>query len=117
MLSISESVNELKNINLAIKNLKKQTNDLKKRGAVMEKNILNYLNEMEQPGVKHQNVAVIIENKAKKVKDKDSIEKECIRILQENGIANPKIVLKQISETKKGEAVIGMQKIKLKNIK
>ena len=113
--NITELVNELKNINIAIKNYRKQIADLKKRGTTLEKNILTYLNEKDQPGVKHQNVAIIIENKPKKVKNKQTIEKECMRILQENGITNPKLVLNQITETKKGES-IGMQKIKIQDI-
>ena len=113
--NITELVNELKNINIAIKNYRKQIADLKKRGTTLEKNILTYLNEKDQPGVKHQNVAIIIENKPKKVKNKQTIEKECMRILQENGITNHKLVLNQITETKKGES-IGMQKIKIQDI-
>ena len=65
MSSIQGNVQELKEINVEIKRLQNETKKLKKRGQELEKFIISYLNEKEQPGLKYQNTAILIENKAK----------------------------------------------------
>jgi len=116
MSSIQGYVAELKNINVEIKRLQNEIKKFKKRAVEVEKNILTYLNEKEQPGVKYQNTAIIIENKAKRIaKTRKDVESEALRILQNNGVANPQEVLKQITESRKGDKV-EMQKVKIQNI-
>lgn len=116
MSSIQSEVQELKNINLEIKRLQIETKKLRKRAVELEKNIITYLNEKEQPGVKYQNTAIVVENKAKKVrKSKKEIENDTLRILEENGVYNAKEVLAKISKTKSGDE-IQMQKIKVQAI-
>ena len=115
MASIQNNVKELKDINTEIKRLQIETKKLKKRAQDIEKNILSYLNEKEQPGLKYQNTAIIIENKAKRVskskKDSDSNAKK----IEENGVHNAGEIMRKIAESRKGEQ-IQMQKVKLQNI-
>lgn len=116
MSYIQSNVQELKNINLEIKRLQGEMKKLKKRSQDIEKNILTYLNEKEQPGLKYQNTAIIIENKPKRImKTKKDIENNAIRILEDSGISNAKEVLAKINESKKGDQV-QMQKVKLQII-
>jgi hypothetical protein len=116
MASIQNNVQELKDINTEIKRLQIESKRLKKRAQDIEKNILSYLNEKEQPGLKYQNTAIIIENKAKRVgrskKDNDS---NAIKILEENGVYNAREILNKIKESGKGEQ-IQMQKVKLQTL-
>lgn len=116
MASIQNNVKELKDINTEIKRLQIETKKLKKRAQDIEKNILSYLNEKEQPGLKYQNTAIIIENKAKRVsKSKKDSDSNAIRILEENGVHNAGEIMRKIAESRKGEQ-IQMQKVKLQNI-
>jgi len=116
MASIQNNVQELKDINNEIKRLQIETKKLKKRAQDIEKNILSYLNEKEQPGLKYQNTAIIIENKAKRVlRPKKDIDSNAIRILEENGVHNAGEIMRKIVESRKGEQ-IQMQKVKLQNI-
>ena len=115
-ISIQSYVQELKEVNTEIKRLQDTIKLMKQRSADLEKQVISYLNEKEQPGVKYKNTAIIIENKPKRLgKTKKDIESESIRILQESGIANPREVLERITKSRKGDQV-QIQKVKLKNI-
>ncbi len=112
-MSIQSDVKELKEINVEIKRIREQMSKLKKRGIVLEKNIIQYLNEKETPGLKYQNTAIIIENKKKRIaKSKKEIEAESIEILASQGIVNAKEVLNKILEARRGDK-IDLQKVKI----
>ena len=116
MASIQQNVQELKNINTEIKRLQIETKKLKKRAQDIEKNILSYLNEKEQPGLKYQNTAIIIENKAKRItRSKKDVDSNAIKILEENGVYNAREILSKTKESRKGDEV-QMQKVKLQNL-
>ena len=116
MSSIQASVKELKEINIEIKRLRTETSKLRKRATEIEKNIITYLNEKEQPGVKYQNTAIILENKPKRVaKSKKEVENDSLKILENCGIHNAKEVLNQILESRKGDKV-QLQKVKIQKI-
>jgi hypothetical protein len=116
MASIQNNVQELKDINTEIKRLQIESKRLKKRAQDIEKNILSYLNEKEQPGLKYQNTAIIIENKAKRVgRSKKDNDINMIKILEENGVYNAREILNKIKESGKGEQ-IQMQKVKLQTL-
>ena len=116
-MNIQEQIRELKSINIEIKRLCKTTTDLRRKSKQLEKNIIEYLNHKEQPGVKFQDTAIILENKTKReVKKKQIVEEDLLDILKNNGVSNPKDVLKEIIEARKG-IEISMQKIKIQQIK
>lgn len=117
MSSIQSSVQELKEINTEIKRLTKTASELRKRATYIEKNIISFLNEKELPGVKDNRTAVIIENKKKTVtRNKKNIEQQTLKILEENGIQNPKQILDEITKVRKGEQV-ELQKVKMQEIR
>ena len=116
-MNIQEQIRELKSINIEIKRLCKITTDLRRKAKQHEKNIIEYLNHKEQPGVKFQDTAIILENKTKReVKKKQIVEENLLDILRNNGVSNPKDVLIEIIEARKGTE-ISMQKIKIQQIK
>lgn len=117
MSFIQNAVNEYKEINTEIKRLTKTASELRKRATYIEKNIISFLNEKELPGVKDNRTAVIIENKKKTVtRNKKNIEKQTLKILEENGVQNPKQILEEITKVRKGEQV-ELQKVKMQEIK
>ena len=117
MSAIQNYVQELKEINTEIKRLKSITSELKKKSAQIEKNIIAYLNEKDIPGVKDLEVAIIIENKKKRINvSKKNAEQESIKILEAHGISNAKNVLNEILEARRGNN-IELQKVKVTEIK
>ena len=115
-MSIQANVQELKEINKEIKRLRGVTSELRKRGEILKKSIIEYLNEKEQPGLRDNNTALIIENKPKKLgKSKKDIEKDSLKVLQEHGISNPADVLKEILKARQGDQV-QIQQIKIQPI-
>lgn len=117
MSTIQSNVNEIKEINLEIKQLQQKIKTLKKRSDELERDILQYLNEKDQPGVKYQNTAIVIENKQKNVlKKKKEANLEQLRFIAEQGISNPENFLKHLNNIKK-ENTVEMQKIKIQNYK
>lgn len=116
-MSIQANVQELKEINTEIKRLRGVASELKKRAEIIKKSIIEYLNEKEQPGLRDNNTALIIENKPKRLgKSKKDIEKDSLKILQENGISNAADVLKEILKARSGGEV-QIQQIKIQPIK
>jgi hypothetical protein len=116
-MSIVNYVNELKNINLEIKRLTQQTTALRKRAKSIEQNIIEFLNEKEQHGVKFQDTAIVVETKPKwTYKGKKDKDEDSIRILEEHGISNPRDVLDELFKARKGDE-IESKKIKITKIK
>ena len=117
MSSIQSYVNELKNLNIELKRVNKNAFDIRKKIKEAEKNIIEYLREKEQPGVKYQDMAIIVENKTKRAnKKKKDIEEDSIRILEDCGVYDAKNVLDKILNARKGEEIEN-KKIKIKKIK
>lgn len=117
MSAIQNYINELKSLNIELKRLNKAAYLIRQRIKEVEKNVMEYLKEKEQPGVKYQDMAIVIENKTKRVnKSKKDIEEDSLRVLEEYGISNPKEVLNDILNARKGEEIEN-SKIKIKNIK
>ena len=83
----------------------------------MEALIIDFLKNKEQPGLKFNNTAIVVETKTKKIsKKKSDQEKDALRVLEEYGIGDPQMVLREILEARQGEQV-EHSKIKLKNLK
>ena len=116
-MNIQASVNELQNLNIELKRIKNNASDLRKKIKIVETNIMEYLKEKQQPGVKYQNTAILIENKSKRTsKPKKDREEDALRILEECGISDSKNILDQILDARKGEEV-EINKLKIKKIK
>ena len=116
-MSIQNYINEIKNLHIELKRLNKSSAIIRKNIKEAEKNVIEFLREKDQPGVKYQDFAVIVENKPKRIsKKKKDIEEDSMRVLEDYGISNPKAVLAEILEARKGEE-IDNQKIKIKKLK
>ena len=103
-MSIQAYVSELQNLNIELKRIRQTSTDLRKKIKNVESNIMEYLKEKQQPGVKYHDTAIIIENKSKRItKPSKDKEYDSLRVLEEYGIRDAKNVLEQILESRKGE--------------
>ena len=116
-MSIVSFINELQSINIAIAKNNKDNALLRKRAKNIEKQITQYLEAKEQPGVKFQDKAIIVDKKPKwTYKSKKDIEEDSVKILEEYGVENAKDVLYEILKARKGEE-FESKKLKIKKIK
>ena len=116
-MSIKSDINELNQINLEIKTLTDRVKNLKKLSKEVEKRIINYLNEKNQPGIKYNGSAVIVESKSRVIRKGENAKKQdAIRVLRNNGVSDPEHILNELTEAQKGSK-IGLQKIKINKIK
>ena len=116
-MSIVSFINELQSINIAIAKNNKDNALLRKRAKNIEKQITQYLEAKEQPGVKFQDKAIIVDKKPKwTYKSKKDTEEDSLKILEDHGISNPKEILQELFYARKGNE-IETTKIKIKKIK
>ena len=106
-MSIRGDVEELQSIRNEIKALSMRRKALKKREKEVISKITAFLKAKEQPGVKYQGLALLIEEKEyrppKKKKDK---EEDQIAVLEKLGVKHPNEVLKKLIEVGKQEPTI-----------
>ena len=116
-MSILNYVNELRSINTEIKRLTQETSSLRKRAKIVEQDIISFLDEKDQPGVKFQDTAIVLETKQKYTyKGKKDKEEDSLRVLEECGISNSKEVLEQLKRAGKG-GEFETKKIKITKLK
>ena len=116
-MSIQGSVSELQNLKTELKALNKKRGEILKKIREVEGKISLFLKEKEQPGVKYQGNAIILEKKEKpgKKKNKDR-DLDAISVLKDCGIKDAEFIFKKIMEARKGpletKEVIKVAKIK-----
>ncbi len=116
-MSIQSDIKELNDVNNEIKRLSSELKKLRIQSKDIELRIVNFLQEKEQPGVKYQGKAIILENKEKHVKKKkNEQETDALEVLSKFNIPEPEKVLKQILEARKG-SLTEIQKLKIKKLK
>lgn len=100
-MSIQNNINEINSIDTEIKRITGELKKLRQRKKELEKNIIKFLEEKEQPGVKFGKQALFLEKKTKKVNKKNKqYDQDTLKILKANGIEDPEKVLKEIKEAK-----------------
>lgn len=119
-MDIKGNVTELQEIDIEIKRLSQSLKQLRERKKLLEKKIIAFLDSNDQPGVKYNNVALVIEEKNKCVRKKpDQKKQDCIDILKKYGLnKNADELMVELSFAMKGyskkEKKIKMRKIKQK---
>lgn len=105
-MSIKADVQELESIRAEIKSLNMRRKQLRDKEKIVETRIQDYLRAKNQPGVKHQGTAIIMEEKetrsSKKSKERDT---DAMNVLERYGVRDAEKVLKEIMEARKGEPV------------
>ena len=116
-MSIVNFINELQSIKLAITKHNQENASLRKRAKIIEQQITEYLESKDQPGVKFQDTAIIVDKQQKySYKSKKDTEEDSLKILEDHGISNPKEILQELFYARKGNE-IETTKIKIKKIK
>ena len=117
MATITGSVKELENINIELASLGKKMRDLRHRKEKLEAEIADYLEEKEQPGLKYKNIAIVTEEKERRLRKKKHEKlNDGVSYLRDNGISNPEKVLETLLDKMRGD--IEMKKVlKIKEIK
>jgi hypothetical protein len=117
MTEIVSTVNELKEIDIEIKKKRELLTKLNKRKKELEKNIIKYLEQKDQSGLKYKDIAIIAEEKDKHIKlsKKDKTQK-MKSILEKYGVKNTEMALKEITDNVKGE-VLSKKILKIKDLK
>ena len=105
-MSIKSDVTELNNLNVEIKRQCETLRRLRKRKKELEDNIVKYLEEKDQIGLKYQNTAVVVEHthqrQGKKQKERES---DAINILRQYGVENANSALKDLLEAYRGQQI------------
>lgn len=115
-MSIQTDVNELNNLNIEIKRLSKSLHTLRLRKAEVEKRITDFLEAKEQPGVKYQGVAILAQDKTKRIyKSKKIKNEDGIEVLKKYGVTNPDIALNEVINAMKGDEMTTKQ-LKIKKL-
>ena len=106
-MSIKGDVQELESIRAEIKTLNIRRKKLKEKEKIVVGRISEYLKTKDTPGVKHQGVAVILEEKEtsgpKKPKDRDM---DAMLVLERYGIKDTQQALADIMAARKGEKIV-----------
>ncbi len=116
-MSIQAHVTELTAIRAELQSLNNRRVKMKKREKELIKEISDFLKSHNQPGVKYQGIALLLEEKEKhepkKNKERDM---DAMNILKKYGIQEPEKALKEVMDARKGELVL-KESLKLKKIK
>jgi hypothetical protein len=116
MSSIQSYINELNQIKAELERTKKANAILKKRAAVLEQEIINFLEVKEQPGLKFRNQNLFLEEKVQKLRKSEKVKSSDLQAwLKDKGISDTKKAYKEIQNLQKGESV-EIKKIKITNI-
>lgn len=114
---ITSVIGELKEITNEIKIRSLELSKLRRRKDELEEQVVKFLDEKDQPGVKYKGVAVIAEDKIKRLpKKKSQKEEECLAVLRHFGISNAEKIYNELLETMKGDE-IPKKTIKIKDVK
>jgi hypothetical protein len=115
-MSIKADVNELESIRAELRHLTARRKVLKAKEKAAEERIALFLKSKDQIGVKHQNVAILIEEKEisgpKKNKERDA---DAISVLQRYGITEADKVFAEIMQARKGDKIL-KEKLSLKKL-
>jgi cell division septum initiation protein DivIVA len=117
MSSITTSVKELEEINKEMISLRRKIKELKDRKDSIEKDILDYLEKKEEYGLKYKNIAIIAEEKEKRLRKKKQDKlNDGVNYLKENGVSNAEHILQNLLDKMKGN-ISETKILKLKEIK
>jgi hypothetical protein len=106
-MSITQQINEYKELNIEIKRLNETLKQYRTRASELKQKITTYLVEQNAPGVNYKDITIVVENKDKRQpKSKKSKDIDALNVLQSHGVYNPKEVLDKVLEARKGDKML-----------
>jgi hypothetical protein len=116
-MSIKAQIDELDKIQMEIKRNNSSNKVLRQRAKEIEENISAYLTQKDEPGLKYNGKAIIMENKEKRIqKSKKDKKTDVVSLLESLGINEADSVYEKILDVQK-KSPIAERKIKLKKLK
>ena len=116
MSSIATVISELNSLNTELKRLRIQTRTLNNRKKELEKQIIEFMEIKEQPGIKYQGMAIIPEEKESfRTKGKKQKEVDIKNLLEDFGIENVGQAYKELVEKMRGSPKHNV-KLKIKKL-
>lgn len=97
-------INELKLLKNEIKNTHTRLRSLKDKAKNVEQHICNYLKSKNEPGVRYDGVALVLDEKeGRSRKKKQDQLKDSLDVLRRYGIPNPQRALDELLESRRGD--------------
>ena len=116
-MSIKADVQELESIRSELKVLASRRKTLKEKEHTVELRIQQFLKSKNQPGVKHQGVAITIEEKeVPGPKNNKQRKEDAIAVISRFIDKSPEKIYEEIMNARKGE-IITKSKLKMKKLK
>lgn len=114
---VVSDLKELKNVSFEIKRLNSECKVLRLKKKDIEERIMEYLHEVDQPGVKYGDLVVLSKERTtrKKLKKKEK-EENAIVVLESMGVVNAKEALANILDSMKGEETV-VESLQIKDTK
>jgi hypothetical protein len=107
MTSVREDLKELSRIYERLKTLSNEIKELRDRKKDLENNLIDYLQESEQVGLRYESFIFFPKDKKirKKLKKKER-EETAIKVLEDYGVNQPKEAYEKLMDSMKGEEEI-----------
>lgn len=104
---VVDHLRDLKTVTTEIKRLNAQVKLLRIKKKEIEDSIMEYLHEVDQPGVKYGDLVVMHKERTthKRLKKKEK-EENAVSVLENMGVMNAKEALQTILESMKGEETV-----------
>lgn len=116
-MSIKADLDELNGIEHELKSLRARLKHLNSRKKMITERVKVYIRSKDLPGVKHQGMAILLEEKEGRAKKAPKQRNEdAMSVLERYGITDAETALKEIMEARKGEK-IPVDKLKVKKYK
>ena len=114
---IKSQIDELEKIQIEIKRNNASNKVLRNRAKEIEQNISSYLEEKDEPGLKYNGKAIVVENKERRLqKSKKDRKSNVVTLLEDLGIDEADNVYDKILDVQK-KSPVSERKIKLKKLK
>jgi hypothetical protein len=96
---------ELKNIYSEIKRVNIHLKNIRDRKQLVENRILNYLEEVDEPGIMYEDITVLRHKKVQRQRKPVAMKRDdVIHLLENNGVHHAERIFNEIQETMKGDA-------------
>ena len=116
-MTIQNDVRELNQLNAEIKRLSAEARTLRKRAKEAEARIADYLKAKDQPGLKYEGQAIVLEQVTKRpARKKVEYEERAIDVMESHGVKDPERLWKELSESRRGSPQ-EVSKLKVRKVK
>ena len=106
-MSIKEYVIDLERVDIELKNLRVKVKMLNAKRAEILKNITAYCQAKNQPGIKFNGKAIVVQEKeTTKIRRDKGLSEDELNLLKEEGVKSPEKLYEKLKQVRKGETVV-----------